>query len=126
MADLSTCLSLVGLSKEDRAELGTFIQSAGDPARGVETYSDTLLGELVTLRGQIVEGMENAGQVPDLDISVATAVRSQDADVLLQVPVERVIDADGNEVARTVSRQELAAELDANDEFTDQLEICAS
>lgn len=41
-----------------------------------------------------------------------------------QVPIGREFDADGNEIAVTMSRAELAAELDADDEAAAVLDIC--
>ena len=58
MAGLSECISLLSLSAEDQAEIGAFISKAGEPVQGVEDYMATLAGELGTLRGKIVEGME--------------------------------------------------------------------
>lgn len=46
------------------------------------------------------------------------------ADLFDQVPVGKGFDADGNEVSITKSRAELAAELDADDEFVSALEVC--
>lgn len=45
-------------------------------------------------------------------------------DLFDAVPVGRGFDADGNEVSLTKSRQELAAELDADDDAVEVLDIC--
>lgn len=45
-------------------------------------------------------------------------------DLFEQVPVGRGFDDEGNEIALTKSRADIAAELDADDEFVEQLEVC--
>lgn len=45
-------------------------------------------------------------------------------DMFDQVPVGRGFDPDGNEIALTKTRAELAAELDAEDEFAETLGLC--
>lgn len=45
-------------------------------------------------------------------------------DLFDQVPTGRVVNDDGVEIASTVSRAELAAELDADDEFVEALGVC--
>jgi predicted ABC-type ATPase len=46
------------------------------------------------------------------------------SDLFDQVPVGRGFDNDGNEIALTMTRSDLAAELDADDEFIEQIGVC--
>ena len=63
------------------------------------------------------------GQAP-ADVGLFDLGARSQGDMFDQVPVGRGFDDDGNEIALTRSRQELVEELDADDEFVEQLGVC--
>jgi|GEM_PF-1380905 len=104
-----------GDALNDQASEGT---AAGDQflIEGVEPI--TPLDRLEALQSAPLRGGADApgGLFDDV-------ARAQ-ADMFDEVPVAEFRNADGDLEVRTISRQELADELDADDEFIEQVELC--
>jgi len=102
-----------------------------------EVERDGLFGGGAGTRGQPAQSTGARTEPPDpndgfsdpvgpaAEAQVAqTRIDPEPSDPLDVVPVGRGFDDEGNEIAQTMTRAELAEELDAEDEFVEQLGLC--